>query len=64
MGLKDKIVKKQLKAMGIDLSDPKAITFKTIRTLISTSVPSLIKHKQMIKFLEDQIIEIKNEYGD
>lgn len=64
MGLKEKIVKRQLKAMGIDLSDPKAVTFKTIRTLISTSVPSLIGHKQMVEFLEDQIVEIKKEYGE
>ena len=64
MGLKEKIVKRQLKAMGIDLSDPKAVTFKTIRTLINTSVPSLIGHKQMIEFLEDQIVEIKKEYGE
>lgn len=64
MGLKDKIVKRQLKAMGIDISDPKAVTFKTIRTLIVTSVPSLINHKQMIQFLEDQIILIKKEYGE
>ena len=64
MGLKDRIVKKQLKAMGVDLSDPKAITFKTIRTLISTSVPSLIKKQQMIKFLEDQIEQIKKEFGE
>jgi len=64
VGLKEKIVKRQLKAMGIDLSDPKAVTFKTIRTLISTSVPSLIGHKQMVEFLEDQIVEIKKEYGE
>ena len=64
MGLKDRIVKKQLKAMGIDLSDPKAITFKTIRTLIITSVPSLINKQQMIKFLEDQIAELKKEFGE
>lgn len=60
MGLKEKLVKRQLKAMGIDLSNPKAITFKTIRTLIITSVPSLINKQQMIKFLEDQIIELKS----
>ena len=50
--------------MGIDLSDPKALTFKTIKSLISTSVPSLIGHKQMIEFLKLQIVEIKNEFGD
>lgn len=64
MGLKEKLVKRQLKNMGIDLSDPKAVTFKTIRTLIGTSVPSLIGHKDMIRFLEDQIILIKKEFGD
>lgn len=64
MGLKEKMVKRQLKAMGIDLSDPKAVTFKTIKSLISTSVPSLIDHKQMIKFLQDQIEEIKKEWGE
>lgn len=64
MGLKEKIVRKQLKAMGVDLSDPKAITFKTIRTLISTSVPSLIGHKDMIRFLEEQIIRVKKEFGE
>ena len=64
MGLKESLAKRQLKAMGIDLSDPKALTFKTIRSLISTSVPSLIGHKQMIRFLEDQIAEIKKEFGE
>ena len=60
MSLRNNLAKKQLKAMGIDLSNPKAITFKTIRTLIITSVPSLINKQQMIKFLEDQIIELKS----
>ena len=64
MGLKESLAKRQLKAMGIDLSDPKALTFKTIKSLISTSVPSLIGHKQMIEFLKLQIVEIKNEFGD
>jgi len=64
MGLKETIVRKQLKNMGIDISNPKAVTFKTIKTLIVTSVPSLINHKDMIRFLEDQIILIKKEYGD
>ena len=64
MGLKETIVKRQLKAMGVDISNPKAITFKTIKSLISTSVPSLINHKQMIEFLELQIVEIKKEFGE
>lgn len=59
MSLRNNLVKRQLKAMGIDLSDPKKLTFKTIRSLISTSVPSLINKEQMIRFLEDQVIELK-----
>ena len=64
MGFKQKLVKRQLKNMGIDISNPKAVTFKTIKTLIVTSVPSLINHKDMIRFLEDQIILIKKEWGE
>jgi hypothetical protein len=64
MKLKERIVRKQLKAMGIDLSDPKNLTFKTIKDLIISSVPSLVKSKEMIEFLYCQIADLKNEFGD
>lgn len=64
MSLKEKIVKKQLKAMGIDISNPKKLTFKTIKDLINSSVPSLIKSKEMIEFLKEQVNELEVEFGD
>ena len=63
MKLKERIVRKQLKAMGIDLSDPKNLTFKTIKDLISSSVPSLVKSKEMVDFLNKQIDELEKEFG-
>ena len=64
MSLKEKIVKRQLKAMGIDISNPKKLTFKTIKDLINSSVPSLIKSKEMIEFLKEQVNELEVEFGD
>ena len=63
MSLKGKIAKRQLKAMGIDLSNPESLTFKTIKDLISSSVPSLISASSMKIFLHNQIDELENEYG-
>lgn len=63
MKLKERIVRKQLKTMGIDLSNPKNLTFKTIKDLISSSVPSLIKSHEMVDFLNKQIDELENEFG-
>ena len=63
MNLKEKIARRQLKAMGIDLSDPKKLTFKTIKDIINASVPSVMKSKEMIDFLNEQIDELKNEFG-
>ena len=64
MSLKEKIVKRQLKAMGIDISNPKNLTFKTIKDLINSSVPSLIKSKEMIEFLKEQVNELEVGFGD
>ena len=64
MSLKERMIQRQLKAMGIDISNPSAITFKSIRDLISTSIPSLIKPKDMIDFLNVQIEKLKHEYGE
>lgn len=63
MSLTSKIAKKQLKAMGIDFSNPKNLTFKTIKDLIYSSVPSLVKSKEMVEFLNKQIDKLENEYG-
>lgn len=63
MSLKEKIVKRQLKAMGIDISNPKNLTFKTIKDLINSSVPSLIKSKEMIEFLKEQVNELEVGFG-
>ena len=63
MKLKERIVRKQLKAMGIDLSNPKNLTFKTIKDLIRLSIPSLMKSKEMVEFLNKQIDELENEFG-
>lgn len=63
MSLKEKIVKRQLKAMGIDISNPKNLTFKTIKDLINSSVPSLIKSKDMIEFLKEQVNELEVGFG-
>ena len=64
MSLKGKIAERQLKAMGIDFSNPKNLTFKTIKDLISSSVPSLIKSNEMVDFLNKQIDELEKEFGE
>lgn len=64
MSLKSRIAKKQLRAMGIDFSNPKNLTFKTIKDLIKTSVPTIMKSKDMIDFLNKQITDLKNEFGE
>lgn len=64
MSLKSRIAKKQLRAMGIDFSNPKNLTFKTIKDLIKTSVPTIMKSKDMIDFLNKQIVDLKNEFGE
>ena len=63
MKLKEKIIRKQLKAMGIDLSNPKNLTFKTIKDIIDASVPSIMKSKEMVDFLNKQIDELEKEFG-
>lgn len=62
MSLSSKIAKRQLKAMGLDLSNPKKLTFKTIKDLISSSVPSMIKPDEMVKFLNKQVDELEENY--
>jgi hypothetical protein len=63
MSFKEKLIKSQLKKMGIDVDHPQAVTLKAIRDLVSTSVPSLITPKSMVLFLESQIEKLENEYG-
>lgn len=50
--------------MGIDFSNPKNLSFKTIKDLIKTSVPTIMKSKDMIDFLNKQITDLKNEFGE
>lgn len=61
MSLASKVARKQLKRMGIDLSDQKGVTLRTINTLISTSVPNYISKKEMIEFLTKHIQRLKGE---
>ena len=63
MKLKEKIARRQLTAMGIDLSDPKKLIFKTIKDIIDSSVPSVMKSKEMVDFLNKQVDELEKEYG-
>jgi len=60
MGIKDKIIKSQLKKLGIDISHPKQVTFKTLNDLIESSIPSIISEREMIKFLQEKINELES----
>lgn len=62
MSLKTKVLKSQLKRLGIDMSNPKQVTKKAIRDLISTSVPSLISPSEMVIYLNEQIDKLEKEY--
>ena len=63
MNLKERIVRKQLKALGMDLSDPKKLIFKTIKDIINSAVPSVMKADEMVDFLNKQVDELKKEFG-
>ena len=63
MNIKDKVVKNAIRKLGIDLSDPKKLIFKTIKDIIDSSVPSIMKSKEMVDFLNDRIDELKDEFG-
>jgi len=59
MGIKQKVIKKQLKRLGIDISHPKQVTFRTLHDLIQHSVPNIISKKEMERFLEDEINQLE-----
>lgn len=59
MTMKQKIIKNQLKRLGIDISHPKQVTFRTLHDLIQHSVPNIISKKEMEKFLKDEINQLE-----
>jgi len=61
--MKDKIIKNQLRRLGIDVNNPKQITKNAIRDLVNTSVPSLFNASEMIIYLNEQIDKLEKEYG-
>lgn len=61
MSLASKVARKQLKRMGINIDDQKGVTFRTINTLITTSVPTYITKKEMIEFLNKHVQRLKGE---
>jgi len=59
MTMKQKILKNQLKRLGIDVTHPKQVTFRTLHDLILHSVPNIISKEEMEKFLEDEIKQLE-----
>lgn len=54
----NRIMKHQLRMLGIDVNSKDSLknaSFRSIETVVHTSVPSLISKKDMISFLKEQI---------
>lgn len=63
MNMKDRIIKSQLKRLGIDVNHPKQVTKKALRDLVNTSVPSLFSAMEMIAYLNELIDILDKEYN-
>lgn len=56
--MRNRIMKHQLRMLGVDANSKdglKNASFRSIETVVNTSVPSLISKKDMIIFLKKQI---------
>jgi hypothetical protein len=65
MGLVNKLKKRQLRSMGIDVDNKNSIanaTIRTIKNLVETSVPSVIKPLEMRNLLQKMVDKLEQEY--
>lgn len=56
--MRNRIMKHQLRMLGVDVNSKNGLknaSFRSIETVVNTSVPSLISKKDMIIFLKKQI---------
>jgi len=58
---KEKIMLKFLEKSGFDRNRPEITVYKTIKSLIGTSVPSIISFDDMIRFLNGLVDELEKE---
>lgn len=63
MGILDKRLQKAseklLTKMGVDISNPKKTIKDAIENMIHTSVPKIFRPEEMISFLNEKIMELK-----
>lgn len=61
MSMKERLIKKGLRNMGVDFSNPKQLVFRTINDLLKTSIPNLITKNEMVKFLNQKVDDLEKE---